>query len=134
MNQGGQAGDYLRDGLIDDQGKVRIEYLLDRADSVAGRFAASDAASLRTFYQVLKGYVDPMVNGQRDWPTTRELIATLTGKAAYQGGRNVASASFASFIRRNVDTAITSPEAAKAFLLHYQAVIGYWRGRNPGRA
>jgi CRISPR-associated protein Csm2 len=132
---------------FDGNGHMRKELLGDEADKVAETFVVSrhdgsvdgkssvTSAQLRRFYNDMKSLEKKLKfkreGGEADpFLSILPLVKMIKSKVAYASSpRNPKiPQAFAAWLARNID-AIDSIEDFKAFLLHFEAVVGFCYGR-----
>jgi len=124
---------------------IRKELLSSEAEEAAKRFVVKTdrgvdqrnsitSAQLRKFYNEFKG-LEKKLQFKAKNPELEEaafkgvlpLVKMVKSKVAYASGGNKVPRSFADWLNRNVDT-INSAREFKAFLLHFEAVVGFCYG------
>lgn len=125
---------------------IRKELLSSEAEQAANQFVVKNdrgfpdlrrsitSAQLRKFYNEFKG-LEKKLQFRAKTPDQEEaafrgvlpLVKMVKSKVAYASGGNKVPRSFADWLNRNVD-AINSAREFKAFLLHFEAVVGFCYG------
>ncbi len=117
---------YYTDGNMDPK------WVDSEAETVANSlyYARIKSSQLRKFYSDVKTL-------ERTWKAQQQsdaafqsllpLIKILKAKAMYACGRSVVPPEFADWIQKHVNS-INKPQDFKAFLLHFEAVVGYCYG------
>jgi len=125
---------------------IRKELLSSEAEEAAKRFLVKNdrgfldqrnsitSAQLRKFYNEFKG-LEKKLQFKAKNPELEEsafkgvlpLVKMVKSKVAYASGGNKVPRAFADWLNRNVDT-IDSAREFKAFLLHFEAVVGFCYG------
>lgn len=125
---------------------IRKELLSSEAEDAAKRFVVKNdrgfldtrrsitSAQLRKFYNEFKG-LEKKLQFRAKTADVEEsafrgilpLVKMAKSKVAYASGGNKVPRSFAEWLNANVD-AINSASDFKAFLLHFEAVVGFCYG------
>lgn len=125
---------------------IRKELLSSEAEDAAKRFVVKNdrgfldqrnsitSAQLRKFYNEFKG-LEKKLQFKAKTPDLEEaafkgilpLVKMVKSKVAYASGGNKVPRTFADWLNRNVD-AIGTTKDFKAFLLHFEAVVGFCYG------
>lgn len=125
---------------------IRKELLSSEAEDAAKRFVVKNdrgfmdirrsitSAQLRKFYNEFKG-LEKKLQFRAKTPDIEEaafkgilpLVKMVKSKVAYAKGGNKVPSTFADWLNVNVD-AINSARDFKAFLLHFEAVVGFCYG------
>jgi CRISPR-associated protein Csm2 len=125
----------------DDKGNLHPDLLDGRAAAKAEEFVPQgdrrnclSSAQLRRFYNEFKSLerklvfsLDQGITEQEAFPAILPLVKMVKSKAAYAQGRNTVPYAFKHWIEENVDQ-IHNVEDFKAFLLHFEAVVGFCYG------
>ncbi len=88
------------------------------------------SSQLRKFYGDVKSLELTWNNQQKTDVAFQGIlpqIKMLKAKVAYAKGRGVVPQNFAQWLSENVDS-VNTPEEFKAFLLHFEAVVGFCYG------
>lgn len=126
---------YYKDGNLD------AKWVVGEAQEVARNLVtkgpngrpdnnAIKSSQLRKFYGDVKALEQTWVNQQRSMTSFYGIvpqIKILKAKAAYARARKVVPPYFEQWLGRHVD-AINEPADFKAFLLHFEAVVGFCYG------
>lgn len=126
---------YKEDGSLDEK------WVVEEAQKVARNLVtkgfngkpdgnAIKSSQLRKFYGDVKGLEQTWINQQRSMVAFYGImpqIKILKAKAAYARSRKVVPAYFEQWLGRHVDV-IKEPADFKAFLLHFEAVVGFCYG------
>ncbi len=136
---------------FDDKGNLKPEWVTDEAKNVAKSFYVKyfnkkknkedidekkslKNAQLRKFYGEFKS-LEAELNQAGDTAEERFLsvlprIKMAAAKVTYAKARGVVPESFVNWMKQHV-AQINSLEDFKAFLLHFEAVVGFCYGENP---
>ena len=113
----------------DEKGNIRRELLNEDAEERAREFKTSTLTltQLRRFYNEFKG-LEKRVNA-KDFESVLPLIKMVRSRAFYASNRknNKIPESFKDFLVKNVE-AINGKKDFEAFLLHFEAVVGFCYG------
>jgi len=111
----------------DEKGNIRKELLNEDAEKRAREFKASTLTltQLRKFYNEFKG-LEKRVNA-KDFESVLPLIKMVRSRAFYASNGNKIPKSFKDFLVKNVE-AINEKKDFEAFLLHFEAVVGFCYG------
>jgi CRISPR-associated protein Csm2 len=111
----------------DDKGNIRKELLNEDAEKRAREFKASTLTltQLRRFYNEFKG-LEKRVRA-KDFESVLPLIKMVRSRAFYASNGNKIPRSFKDFLVKNVE-AINEEKDFEAFLLHFEAVVGFCYG------
>lgn len=126
---------------FDDKGNMRKELLGKESESVAQKFVTGDrresltSAQLRRFYGDLKNLEQKLAFKQQSWDEAEAfnsilpLVKMVKSKAAYAANPRSQKipAAFKKWLDENID-AINTAEDFKAFMLHFEAVVGFCYG------
>lgn len=125
---------------------IRKELLSSEAEAAASKFVVKNdrgyldqrssitSAQLRKFYNEFKG-LEKKLQFKAKTPELEEaafrsilpLVKMVKSKVAYATGGNKVPKGFADWLNKNVDT-VNSARDFKAFLLHFEAVVGFCYG------
>lgn len=121
---------------------IRKELVSSEAEDAAKRFVTRNerqkhpitSAQLRKFYNEFKG-LEKKLQFRAKTADVEEsafrgilpLVKMVKSKVAYASGGNKVPRSFADWLNANVD-AINSARDFRAFLLHFEAVVGFCYG------
>lgn len=119
-------------GYFDQSGETIREELLDKeaeetAKSFVQRHPKLSSAQMRRFFGELR-QLEKRVNAQ-GFAKVKPLIKMIKSKASYAANRpsNRIPDEFKAFLVRNVDQ-IKTEKDFKAFMLHFEAVVGFFYG------
>jgi len=117
---------------LDENNKIKPELLESEAEKQAQKFSGLNTTQLRKFFNEVKALEKRL----KDYSYSDEyfnelipLIKMLKAKASYAYGRNNISLTFKNFIIENIDK-IKSKNDFKAFILYFEAIVGYFYGLN----
>ena len=85
------------------------------------------SSQLRKFYMEVKALED-RVKAEEKFDRIKPLIKMLKVKVNYQRGRGLVPPKFVEFITKCVDN-VNDREDFKAFVMHFEAVVGYYYGK-----
>jgi CRISPR-associated protein Csm2 len=85
------------------------------------------SSQLRKFYMEVKALED-RVKAEEEFDRIKPLIKMLKVKVNYQRGRGLVPPKFVEFITKCVDS-VNDKEDFKAFVMHFEAVVGYYYGK-----
>jgi CRISPR-associated protein Csm2 len=127
-------GDNIRKELLDEEARLEAENFIPlAADKKPARDALKNA-QLRRFFGEFKGYQRKLEQRQgavdENFKSILPMVKMMNAKVTYARARNVVPPSFESWMKKHV-AAIESARDFQAFLLHFEAVIGFCYGRNP---
>ncbi len=131
---------------FDDTGKhIRPELLNEEARQAANQFVqiqggrANERASiknsqLRRFFNEFKNLERQLAQAQGDqeeaFLSIKPLVKMTNAKVDYAYARKVVPQTFVTWLQKNIQDINTAREF-KAFLLHFEAVVGFCYGLNP---
>ena len=111
----------------DEKGNIRKELLNEDAEKRASKLVRESvtATQLRKFYNEFKG-LEKRVNA-KGFESVLPLIKMVRSRAFYASNGNKIPRSFKDFLVKNVE-AINGKKDFEAFLLHFEAVVGFCYG------
>lgn len=132
---------------FDDKGNIRKELLGKESEKVAREFVvflpngkrddrnSLNSAQLRRFYGDMKNlerkleFRQQSENEADSFPAILPLVKMVKSKVAYASNPRNAKVppAFAEWLKKHID-AIETAEDFKAFMLHFEAVVGYCYG------
>ncbi|WP_022662634.1 type III-A CRISPR-associated protein Csm2 [Paucidesulfovibrio longus] len=132
---------------FDDQGNIRKELLGEESENVAQTFVvlkdnklvareSVNSAQLRRFYGELKS-LEKKLEFKRQGGSNSDaflsilpLVKMVKSKVAYASNpkNQKVPMAFANWLKKNID-AIETAEDFEAFMLHFEAVVGFCYGR-----
>lgn len=133
---------------FDDTGKnIRPELLNEEAQGAANQFvvkrrdgkSVDDRSSiknsqLRRFFNEFKGLERRLTQlpgePEEAFRSIKPMVKMANAKVVYARARNVVPQAFVSWLQEHVQAIDTSRDF-KAFLLHFEAVVGFCYGLNP---
>jgi CRISPR-associated protein Csm2 len=129
---------------FDEKGNIRSELLDQEARQSAAEFVPRPGnrnarenvknSQLRRFFGEFKGLKNKFdqQQGSRDdnFLAVKPLVKMVNAKVAYAEARGVVTVAFKNWLQRNVGL-IESAKDFDAFLLHFEAVIGFCYELNP---
>jgi len=133
---------------FDETGKnIRSELLNEEAQAAASRFVVKRRdgrgifekesiknSQLRRFFNEFKGLERKLDQSQSDpeeaFRSIKPMVKMANAKVVYAHARNVVPQNFVSWLQDHVK-AIDTAQDFKAFLLHFEAVVGFCYGLNP---
>lgn len=131
LDKGYYENGALRPELLDTHAKVLGESFAKKGDagvkSTQMRRFYGDVKELETRIERKEGVDIFESNDPQKLTQYLALIRMLKSKAAYAAGRNTVSRAFESFIAKAVDQ-IRTPKDFRAFVLFFEAVVGYYYG------
>ncbi|MDE5833088.1 MAG: type III-A CRISPR-associated protein Csm2 [Desulfovibrio sp.] len=127
--------EYFKDGainpeLVDKEAKIWADKFVPKSDPRAGKLKIINSAQLRRFYGDVKRLETRWLNSAEKKKTFSEIlpmIKLLKAKSAYAYKRDLVPDSFREWIWDNVDQ-IHEEKDFKAFLLYFEAVVGFCYG------
>lgn len=130
----------------DDTGKhIRPELLNEEAQQAAQQFVNPPAtgkrrespiknSQLRRFFNEFKGLERQLnqTQGEREeaFRSIKPLVKMTNAKVVYANARSVVPDTFVTWLKRHVQ-AIDTARDFEAFVLHFEAVVGFCYGLNP---
>ncbi len=124
---------------FDDTGKhIRPELLNEEARQAADQFVRTKDSiknsQLRRFFNEFKSLERKLIQTQVDqeeaFQSIKPLVKMANAKVVYARARKVVPDAFVVWLQKNVQ-AIDTAKDFKAFLLHFEAVVGFCYGLNP---
>lgn len=134
--------------FFDEEGNIRSDLLDKEARESAEAFVpmfkdkwgnqkpSRDAiknSQLRRFFgefKSLKNKLDQQGEPEKNFGAIKPLVKMAKAKVAYAKARKVVPQAFADWLQSNVDN-IEDDKDFKAFLLHFEAIIGFCYALNP---
>lgn len=123
---------------FDDTGKhIRPELLNEEARQAADQFVRTKDSiknsQLRRFFNEFKSLERKLIQTQVDqeeaFQSIKPLVKMANAKVVYARARKVVPDAFVVWLQKNVQ-AIDTAKDFKAFLLHFEAVVGFCYGLN----
>ncbi|MGL4629482.1 MAG: type III-A CRISPR-associated protein Csm2 [Cetobacterium sp.] len=129
---------YLKDGII------REELITEEAEKIAREFNINrlSTSQLRAFFNEVKAIKNRVKEDGSNYNAVFPLILMLKSKAEYKGsskGNSKIPAVFKDFLIANIDRLSKDKKegngkgAFDAFVMFFEAVVGYFYGVNGGR-
>ena len=126
-------GTNVRKELLDEEARAAAEKFIPIERGKPTRDAIKNA-QLRRFFGELKGYqrkLEQMQGGiDENFKSVLPMIKMMNAKVTYAKARKVVPASFEGWMKKHV-AAIESAQDFQAFLLHFEAIIGFCYGLDP---
>ena len=117
----------MQTNYYDEKGNIRKELLNEDAEKTASKLVRESvtATQLRRFYNEFKG-LEKRVRA-KGFESVLPLIKMVRSRAFYASNGNKIPRSFKDFLVKNVE-AINEEKDFEAFLLHFEAVVGFCYG------
>lgn len=117
--------------LLDQTAKEIAESFVQRNPNNPGRLLARtslSSAQLRRFFTMMR-QLEKKVKSTKDFNKVKPLIKMMKSKATYAAnpGNPKIPNSFKNFLVENIDR-IDNEDDFKAFMLHFEAVVGFFYG------
>jgi len=129
-NQPSLPQGYLKDGYFDKNGNVLQEVVIEWPQHLAKSFYDSrpplKTAQLRRFFQVVRHQEGRLASGI-PFASVKTEIQKLDSHAQNALKRNNAPLLFRNFIEQNVKLAAKDEKSFKAFVTHFECIVGYYR-------
>jgi CRISPR-associated protein Csm2 len=113
---------------------IKEELVTAEAEKIANELVGDNprkpdlkSSQLRKFYMEVKALED-RVKAEEKFDRIKPLIKMLKVKVNYQRGRGLVPPKFVEFITKCVDN-VNDREDFKAFVMHFEAVVGYYYGK-----
>jgi CRISPR/Cas system CSM-associated protein Csm2 small subunit len=120
---------YLKDGYFDKNGNVLEEVIMQWPQNLAKALSESRPqlkyAQLRKFFQEVRRQESRLESGI-PFATVKTEIQKLDSYAQNALKKNNAPALFRSFIEQNVKLAAKDQKSFKAFVIHFECIVGYY--------
>lgn len=125
----------LRSALLSDEALVEAKkFVVLRQDNKVDVYQSITSAQLRRFYNEFKG-LEKRLDFAAKGPSEDEaafkgvlpLVKMVKSKVAYASGSKKVPQPFAKWLEQHVDS-ISSVKDFRAFLLHFEAVVGFCYG------
>jgi CRISPR/Cas system CSM-associated protein Csm2 small subunit len=120
---------YLKDGYFDISGNIFPALIIDWANEIARALHSSDpqlkTAQLRRFFQEVRHQEGRLTSGI-DFAIIRTEILKLDSYAENAAKKHNAPLLFRNFIGQNVKIASKDANAFKAFVTHFECIVGYY--------
>ncbi|GAW32209.1 type III-A CRISPR-associated protein Csm2 [Carboxydocella sp. JDF658] len=126
---------YLKNGLIDDRGKVRIDLVVDEARKIANYLSWTGkmtSTGLRKFYAKMKA-IEGLYRANQDWPEIAIRLKTMIQNAEYSAKRETVPEIWVTIIEKNINEAIKSDRHFAAMLNHMQGIVAFFKENKEGR-
>ena len=128
-NQPSLPPGYLKDGYFDKSGNVFEEVIIQWPQNLAKTFSESRPqlkyAQLRKFFQEVRRQESRLESGI-SFATVKTEIQKLDSHAQNALKKNNAPALFRNFIEQNVKLAAKDEKSFKAFVTHFECIVGYY--------
>lgn len=117
--------DYLSSGYFDSEGNILEKLVTDWAEKIAKRLRPTKKHQIRRFYHHVKA-IEKKMELIGDYKSVNTDLKKLIPMAVSASNRESLRVSplFEQFIRRNL-AAVNDKKTFRAFLEHFQAVIGF---------
>lgn len=115
---------------LNSNGIIKEEFLDSKAKSEAGKFYKLNPSQIRRFFSEVKSLEKRLKDNNESedyFQKILPLIKMLKAKVSYAYGRQVVTKEFEEFINEKINM-IKTKEDFKAFVLHFEAVVGYFYG------
>jgi CRISPR-associated protein Csm2 len=129
-----EKGNLKSDLLSDEAEREAKKFVVFRHDNKVDTFQSITSAQLRKFYNEFKGLekrLDFAATAQAEdeaaFGGVLPLVKMVKSKVAYASGSKKVPQAFAKWLEQHVD-AINSAKEFRAFLLHFEAVVGFCYG------
>jgi len=120
---------YLKDGYFDNAGYMFPALIMDWANEIARALHSSDpqlkTAQLRKFFQEVRRQQGRLTSGI-DFTALRTEILKLDSYAENAAKKRNAPLLFRNFIAQNVKIASKDEKSFKAFVTHFECIVGYY--------
>ncbi len=120
---------YLKDGYFDKNGNVLPEVIIEWPKGLANAFHTSHpqlkTAQLRKFFQEVRRQEGRLTSGIT-FTSLKAEILKLDSHAQNALKKNNAPLLFRNFIEQNVKLAAKDEKSFKAFVTHFECVVGYY--------
>ena len=132
----------LAKGYFSEEGVIRKEYLVTYPDGVSWSFTGMTYTQIRSFFAALRvaesAYSNAIEGGVKAKVAEEQLIANvqrLDGIVTYARGRDryLVPETFRTFMRKNIEACQTAKDVLEGFMLHFEAVLGYFRYNFPNK-
>jgi CRISPR type III-A-associated protein Csm2 len=128
-NQPSLPQGYLKDGYFDKNGNVLEEVVIQWPQQLAKSFFESrpqlKAAQLRKFFQEVRRQEGRLASGI-PFASVKTEIQKLDSHAQNALKKNNAPVLFRNFIEQNVKLAAKDEKSFKAFVTHFECIVGYY--------
>lgn len=121
--------DYNDETLISEIAE-KVADIIHKEGSTQGK---NKNSQIRKFYDELSGIklkIDMSQDQNAEFQNSKPIIYLLASKAAYAYGRGKIGLNLFNFLKNNILN-IKSADELKRFLLYFEAILGYYRFKNP---
>jgi CRISPR-associated protein Csm2 len=126
---------YLKGGYFDTDGRnPKREVLLDWAEGVADTLTSKNmtSSSLRTFFNTIRA-MDSRLRSGEPFDSIKTMLFKAKALVAYAVSRGSVPNDFREFVDMNIALASQDSRSFKAFMDHFECVVGYFKDRSNQR-
>lgn len=129
------SGEHIRAELLNEEASQAAEtFIVKRPNGRVDDNNSIKNSQLRRFFNEFKGLERRLDQQQCDqdeaFKSIKPLVKMANAKVVYAQARKVVPGAFVSWLQKHVQ-AIETANDFKAFLLHFEAVVGFCYGLNP---
>jgi len=127
------TGKHIRPELLDQEARKAAEEFVPQAPNGKPIKNAIKSAQLRRFFNEFR-FLERRLgqlkgNPEESFRSIKPMVKMANAKVEYAKARGVVPPAFVQWLQKHV-TAIETAKDFKAFLLHFEAVVGFCYGRN----
>ena len=139
----GEPFEFKKEGYFSANGTIREKLISSEAEKIAGEFVDErlTVSQLRAFFNEIKAIRNRLNEDGSNYQNIFPLILMIKSKAEYRGATKGAKIPprFKEFLIANVDRLVEDKknklgkQSFDAFVMFFEAVVGYFYGKNEGR-
>lgn len=128
------TGKHIRPELLNEEARKAAEMFIQKFNGRVDDRNSIKNSQLRKFFNEFKSLERQLDQQQGDveesFKSVKPLVKMANAKVVYAQARKVVPQAFVDWLQKHVQ-AIDSARDFKAFLLHFEAVVGFCYGINP---
>lgn len=128
------TGKHIRSELLNEEARKAAETFIQKFNGRVDDRNSIKNSQLRKFFNEFKSLERQLDQQQGDveesFKSVKPLVKMANAKVVYAQARKVVPQAFVDWLQRHVQTIDTARDF-KAFLLHFEAVVGFCYGINP---
>lgn len=126
------TGENIRSELLNEEAQQAAELFIELNQHGKPTGDSIKSSQLRRFFNEFKGLERQLAQrggDEESFKSIKPLVKMANAKVVYAKARKVVPQSFVDWLQKHVQ-AIDTARDFKAFLLHFEAVVGFCYGRN----
>jgi CRISPR-associated protein Csm2 len=127
------TGKHIRPELLNEEAQQAAERFVQLQGDRVNERDSIKSSQLRRFFNEFKNLERQLIQAQGNqeeaFQNIKPLVKMTNAKVVYAHARKVVPSAFVSWLQNNVQLIETAKDF-KAFLLHFEAVVGFCYGRN----